>query len=345
MSALQCPSIVKKINYLVDSSFMSFNKEHSASLHGVILTVTCLLLKSWSLTYPVQHIPWTDHDWCTAGAWGNSQHRRQNSNKFTFCRWYRWPSWKRGRAEKPSRANWQNLERLRHGDQCPEDQADDQRQRHQCRNQDRRSEARNSAELQIPGVHCYRPGFKAWSDCQDRTDNSCSDEAEDHLEWQEYHSKIQNQIDALLGPLYIPVRLRVMDPNKRSWKEDTGNRDEMLSQTPWHLLQRPHHQWRGDQPHPWNNRAVWRPPGNSEEKKTEILRSHHKIIRTLQNYTARHCTREKSKRKTKEKMGGQHTWMDGYGAGKDKAEDREGWRKMTAKSSVAPQRSPRLRDT
>ena len=27
------------------------------------------------------------------------------------------------------------------------------------------------------------------------------------------------------------------------------------------------------------------------------------------------------------------------------AEDREGWRKMTAKSSVAPQRSPRLRDT
>ena len=52
-------------------------------------------------------------------------------------------------------------ERLRHGDQCPEDQADDQRQRHQCRNQDRRSEARNSEELQIPGVHCYRPGFKA----------------------------------------------------------------------------------------------------------------------------------------------------------------------------------------
>ena len=113
-----------------------------------------------------------------------------------------------------------------------------------------------------------------------------------------------------------------MDPNKRSWKEDTGNRDEMLSQTPWHLLQRPHHQWRGDQPHPWNNRAVWRPPGNSEEKKTEILRSHHKIIRTLQNYTARHCTREKSKRKTKEKMGGQHTWMDGYGAGKD---NKRGW--------------------
>ena len=39
--------------------------------------------------------------------------------------------------------------------------------------------------------------------------------------------------------------------------------------------------------------------------------------RTLQNYTARHCTREKSKRKTEEKMGGQHTRMDGYGAGKD----------------------------
>ena len=172
------------------------------------------------------------------------------------------------------------------------------------------------------GGHCYRPGFKAWSDCQDRTDNSCSDEAEDHLEWQEYHAKIQNQVDALLGPLYIPICLRVMDPNERSWKEDTGNRDEMLSQTPRHLLQRPHHQWRSDQPHPWNNRAVWRPPGNSEEKKTEILRSHHKVIRTLQNYTARHCTREKSKRKTEEKMGGQHTRMDGYGAGKD---NKRGW--------------------
>ena len=32
----------------------------------------------------------------------------------------------------------------------------------------------------------------------------------------EYHSKIQNQIDALLGPLYIPICLRVMDPNERS---------------------------------------------------------------------------------------------------------------------------------
>ena len=51
-------------------------------------------------------------------------------------------------------------------------------------------------------------------------------------------------------------------------------------------------------------------------------RSHHKVIRTLQNYTARHCTREKSKRKTEEKMGGQHTRMDGYGAGKD---NKRGW--------------------
>ena len=84
--------------------------------------------------------------------------------------------------------------------------------------------------------YCNRPGFKAWGDLQDCTDNSSTDKVKDHLEWQEHHTKVQDQTDALLGLLHIPICLRIMDLNKRPRKDDTGHRDEMLSQTPRHLV-------------------------------------------------------------------------------------------------------------
>ena len=83
----------------------------------------------------------------------------------------------------------------------------------------------------------YRPGFREWGNRQDCEDTSSTDQAKDH------HTKVKDQTDAIHGLLHIPICLWIMDLNKRPRKEDTGHRDEMLSQTPRHLVQRPHHQW------------------------------------------------------------------------------------------------------
>ena len=90
--------------------------------------------------------------------------------------------------------------------------------------------------------------------------------------------------------------------------------------------------------------AIWpprRPLNNSKTTQTEMVRAHNKIFRACQDNPAGHSARREKTRKTEKEMGGQHPGKTGMtlGAAMRKAERREEWRELVARSSVAPQRS------
>ena len=58
------------------------------------------------------------------------------------------------------------------------------------------------------------------------------------IERQEHCPQLQNQNDAFLGHFNLPVRLQNMEPYSRVREEDASHRNEMLSKTSGHLLQR-----------------------------------------------------------------------------------------------------------
>ena len=89
-----------------------------------------------------------------------------------------------------------------------------------------------------------------------------------------------------------------------------------------------------------------RPPEHCKETQTAVVGSCLPFIRFGQNYLARHGERGKKTRQTEEEEGRQHQGMDRPGVPQvpRAMENRKTWRKLVVKSSVVPQRPPRLRD-
>ena len=125
-----------------------------------------------------------------------------------------------------------------------------------------------------------------------------------------HHHQLQDQTDAFPSHVHIFVCMWNASHNSRHWKKDTGNGDEMFPQTPRHLIQRSHKQW-GSESQNWKHHwAIWRPSDFSVKIQTEVVRAHHTIIWTGQDYPTRNSSRREMKRQTEETLGRQHQRVD-----------------------------------
>ena len=123
---------------------------------------------------------------------------------------------------KISWASRQSPYRLRLGDQCREDQADDkQHQRHQQGDYSKLKEAGDGHKLHVPALSCIWRGFKAWDTFQDSTDDSSMDKVETSLERHEHFSKLQDTTDALTCHIHLPVCPWTMGYHSRAAKNKT----------------------------------------------------------------------------------------------------------------------------
>ena len=69
--------------------------------------------------------------------------------------------------------------------------------------------------------------------------------AHDHLGRQEHKPQLKDQTVALPGHVHIFVFLWDLDINSRNREKDTDSGNEKFQTSPWHPVQRPHHQRRG----------------------------------------------------------------------------------------------------
>ena len=90
------------------------------------------------------------------------------------------------------------------------------------------------------------------------------------------------------------------------------------------------------------------PPDHRKETQTEVVWARLPFTRSGQNHLARHSEKRKKTRQTEKEMGRQYQRMDWPGVRqipKGSGEQIElKWRKPVVKSSLVPQRPPRLRD-
>ena len=82
--------------------------------------------------------------------------------------------------------------------------------------------------------------------------------------------------------------------------KDSDNWDEMLSQTPWHLIQRPHHKWWGPEQSHKCSGVLHKFSDYSEDMEVNVIWACHEICRICQNNPAMNCNRKKKE------MGGQN---------------------------------------
>ena len=125
----------------------------------------------------------------------------------------------------------------------------------------------------------------------------------------------------------------------QSCKEEYyGN--EVLPQDTTHLILRPHYQRGSLCQDLAGNQIIRRPPNHRKETQTEMVWTCLSFMRSGQSHLAGHSERGKKTRQTEKEMGRQHQGMDRPGE-----QWRTGkWRKLVVKSSVVPQRPPRLRN-
>ena len=108
-------------------------------------------------------------------------------------------------------------------------------------------------------------------------------QTQDHAKRQEHCPQLQNQNDAFLGLLNLPVRMRNMDPYSRVREEDTSYRNEMLPKTFGHLLQRSCYEWRSEEHYLAGYWAVWRSYPHCEKTRNEMVWAHTKINRSCKD--------------------------------------------------------------
>ena len=165
------------------------------------------------------------------------------------------------------------------------------------------------------------------------------------MERQEHCTQFPNQVDTFLGHFNFPVCLWDMDPYSRVREKDTNYRNEMLSKTFGHLLQRSCYNWGSEEQNQASHWAKWRSPHHCEETQKRwyghITRSTGLAKMILWG------TVQGGRRRGRQKM----RWEDNVtewtglklGEALRKAENREEWRKVVARSSLVPQRSTKLR--
>ena len=101
-----------------------------------------------------------------------------------------------------------------------------------------------------------------------------------------------------------------MDPHFRAPKTNTNQGNEVLPQDTTHLIQRPCYQRGSPCQDPAGNWTRRRLPDDRKETQTAVVWSSFPLIRSGQNYLARHSERGKKTRQTEEEVGRQHQGMD-----------------------------------
>lgn len=130
------------------------------------------------------------------------------------------------------------------------------------------------------------------------------------MERQKHQSGIKGETAALTCDFNPSICLWNVDPYSWATEKNTEHGDEMLQKTHGYLLHPTCHQ-RGspaeDQP---SHRPTWWPAHHCYKAETEVVRTHHQILRPCKDHLTRNRTRWKETRETKEKMGRQHRRMD-----------------------------------
>ena len=166
------------------------------------------------------------------------------------------------------------------------------------------------------------------------------------MERQEHCTQFQNQTDAILGHLNFPVRLWNMDPHSRIREKDTNYRNEMLPKTLGISYR----------DHVTNEKVgnrIRQAIGPYEDllttvKKRKLRWYGHKTRSTGLAKMILQGTVQGGRRRGRQKK----RWEDNItewtglklGEALRKAENREEWRTVVARSSLVPQRSNRLWD-
>ena len=140
---------------------------------------------------------------------------------------------------------------------------------------------------------------------------------------------------------------KFVDPYSRAPKKNTSHGNDELPQDTTHFIQRPCYQRWSPCQDPAGNRTTRRPPDNCKETHTAALCSCLPFIRSGQNHPARHSERGERRQGRQRKR-----WEDNirkwtgleFARPQRAVENRGKWRKLVKKSSVAPNRPPRLRD-
>ena len=70
--------------------------------------------------HSLQRLLRENNGWRTWRPWRNSQYRRQDNYKLTFCWRHWWSSWTRARASQVGKSPWRGLHSIWHADQCRE---------------------------------------------------------------------------------------------------------------------------------------------------------------------------------------------------------------------------------
>ena len=151
-------------------------------------------------------------------------------------------------------------------------------------------------KLECPKLQIFRFSGDQWriktrNIVQNCPNNWCIDKAQDHMERQEHCTQFQNQTDAILGHLNFLLRLWDMDPHSRVREKDTNYRNETLSKTFGHLLQRSCYKWGSEEQNQASHWALRRSSHHCEETQTEMVWAHNKINRTCKDDPTGHCTR------------------------------------------------------
>ena len=117
-----------------------------------------------------------------------------------------------------------------------------------------------------------------------------------------------------------------------------------LGRCPLLLLE--HLQRRGAKQNFASHWAQRKPLDHNKATQTEMVRAHNKIYRACQDNPTGHDTRKEKERQTEKRWEDNTPEWTGMtlGAAMRKAERREEWRELVARSPVTPQRSTRLRD-
>ena len=136
-----------------------------------------------------------------------------------------------------------------------------------------------------------------------------------------------------------------MDPQSRALKKNTSHGNDVLLQDTTHLMQRPCHKRGSPCQDPAGTWTARRSPVHRKETQTAVVWSCPRSSGLPTTILQGTVKGRRQGRQRKRREGNIRDWAGlVFGKPQRAVENREKWRKLVAKSSVAPQRPSRLRD-
>ena len=219
------------------------------------------------------------------------------------------PSWKRARTGQVDKSPWRGLHSIWHADQCREDPVDDNTNGISTDITTDNKKLETVRGFKYLGAIVLDEGSKP--EVLSRIAQTTAAMTKLKIIWNNRNITISSKI-RLMHSLAMSICLYACE----TWtitadiEKDTGIEDETFPQTSRYLIQRSHNQW-GSESQNWKcHRAVRRPPDFNEKMQTEVVRAHHTIIWTGQDYPTGNSSRRETKRQTEETMGRQHQRVD-----------------------------------